>query len=228
MHDPSTPSPLLSATDRAIGWSGVAIALIWAVALVGVAWWRPDPYAGVWVLVLEMAFTGRAVNIAHGYADGYDPLYLFLQCGAQDVWLVLLAWPAIVAGEAWLERVPLLGRLVGGVHRTALAHKDRVARFGVPGLAAFVFFPFWSTGVLVGAAVGHLLGMRAALLLPVVIVAHLLSVASLVWLFAEMTAWSAFLESGLLRFLPWLVLGTLLGVHLAGKALARLRARSAA
>ena len=208
---------------RLIGLAGVATALVWLTGLVVAARVQPEPYAGVWLLVIEMAFTGRAVNIAHGVRDGYDTWFLLFQCGLQDVALLLCAWPGIVLGEAAAERVPVVGGWVRGWHETARTHQKWMDRFGVAGLIVFVFFPFWSTGVLVGGAIGRLMGMRTAPLLITCLVSHLASVVSLLWLFDWVASVSGALESGVMAYLPWIVLGVLASVWALMQVLRRRR-----
>ena len=82
------------------------------------------------------------------------------------------------------------------------------------GLWTFVFFPFWSTGALVGGVVGYLLGMRTWVVFTSVFAGHLLSVASLVWLFDLFREMLASFEHGWVKFLPWIVLLALLLITL--------------
>lgn len=206
-----------------VGFAGAACLVLWTAGVLLAAWLWPEPYAGVWALVLEMAFTGRAVNIAHGYADGYSPYFLLFQCGLQDVWLVLLMYPLLVAGDAGIGQLPVLGGIRRSMESAATTHQDRIARWGVPGLAFMVFVPFWSTGALVGTAIGHALGLGALRLMAVVIGAHLASVLVLLWLFDHVVSWTEALNGSWLRFLPWMVLALLATVHFAGKLYARWR-----
>ena len=208
---------------KRIGVVGVIVAVVWGIGLVAAAVAQPEPYAGVWLLVVEMAFTGRAVNIAHGVRDGYSTAFLLFQCGLQDVALLLCAWPGVVLGEAAAERIPVIGGWVRGWHDTARTHQAWMDRFGVIGLIVFVFFPFWSTGVLVGGAVGRLMGMRTAPLIATCLLAHLASVVSLLWFFDLVAQWSDALNSGVMAYLPWIVLGTLFSVWAITQVIKRLR-----
>ncbi|MCO4745948.1 MAG: small multi-drug export protein [Proteobacteria bacterium] len=200
---------------------GLAILAGWAAVLLATAWWWPEPYSGVWALVLEMAFTGRAVNIAHGYADGYSPWFLLMQCGLQDIWLILICYPLLLAGDEGLSRVPALGKIRSSMAAAAAAQQGRVERWGTPGLAFMVFIPFWSTGALVGLALGHAMALRPHRLLAIVIGSHMASVVTLLVLFDYVASWAEALNSSLLRFLPWAVLALLAVVHFGGKALSR-------
>ena len=198
---------------------GWGLFLVWSAILVAVAVVKPDPYAGSWRLVLELLFLGQAVSIADGIADGFGSAYLMFQNGLQDIVLVLILYPWVVAAYEGVAGYRPLRRTIERVRRIAEANRKVVEPWGVIGLWAFVFFPFWSTGALVGSVVGYLLGMRTPVVFSTVFAGHLVSVASLVWLFDSTRDMLASLERGWVRFLPWVVLAVLFLGTLAWKAI---------
>jgi hypothetical protein len=66
--------------------------------------------------------------------------------------------------------------------------------------------------VLVGGAIGKLMGMRTGPLLITCLLAHIASVVSLLWFFDLVASFSDALDSGFMSYLPWIVLGTLASV----------------
>jgi hypothetical protein len=48
-------------------------------------------------------------------------------------------------------------------------NRDIIGRYGILGLFAFVWLPFWLTGPVVGCAIGFFLGLRPAVNLAVVL-----------------------------------------------------------
>jgi uncharacterized membrane protein len=195
---------------RRIHRAGWLLFAVWAGVLVVWALIRPDPYAQGWRLVLELLFLGRAVSIADGVASGFSNIYLLFQNGLEDVVLLLVFYPWVVAAYEGVSEHQLLDKTVARVRRTAEANRRVVEPFGVVGLWAFVFFPFWSTGALVGGVVGYLLGMRTWLVFTSVIAGHLLSVVALIWFFDVTKDVLASFGQGWVRFLPWAVIGALL------------------
>lgn len=183
--------------------------VVWAGGLIVWALLQPEPYADGWRLVLELLFLGRAVSIADGIANDFGPLYLLFQNGLEDIVLLLVLYPWVVAAYEGVAEHPLLEKTINPVRRTAEANRRIVEPFGVIGLWAFVFFPFWSTGALVGGVVGYLLGMRTWLVFTSVVAGHLISVVSLVWFFDLTREMLGAFEEGWVRFLPWLVLAVL-------------------
>ncbi|MCU0252781.1 MAG: small multi-drug export protein, partial [Vicinamibacterales bacterium] len=82
-------------------------------------------------------------------------------------------------------------RLLVGVRRSAEASQSRVARYGMIGLFAFVFLPFWMTGPVVGSVIGFLIGLKARHNLPIVLSATYAAVAIWAVFFERMNEWLA-------------------------------------
>lgn len=190
--------------------TGWCLAAGWAGTLVAWAMVDPDPYAQGWRLVLELAFVGRLVSVADGIASGFSQTYLLIQSGVQDVILLLVVYPVVVTAYQGSSRTGWLGGVIGRVRRTAEEHRRIVEPLGVVGLWAFVFFPFWSTGALVGGVVGYMIGLRTSAVFASVFSGHLVSVVSLVWFFESMREVMESIDQSLVRFLPWFVLVVLL------------------
>ncbi len=206
-----------------IGWG---IFLGWAAVLVACGLFAPEPYAQGWRLVLELLFLGRAISIADGIASGFGSIYLMFQNGLEDIILLLVLYPWVVAAYEGVSGHRLLRGTIERVRRTAEANRKVVEPWGVIGLWTFVFFPFWSTGALVGGVVGYLLGMRTWVVFTSVFAGHLLSVAALVWLFDLSREMLASFEQGWVKFLPWAVLLVLLLITLSWRGLKKVFSRS--
>lgn len=192
-----------------IGHIGWALCAVWAGVLVAWAIVEPDPYAGGWRLVLELAFLGRLVSVADGTANGFSNTYLLVQTGLQDVILFLVAYPVVVlAHEGSVRRGGWFGRRLQGLRHTAELHRRWVEPLGAIGLWAFVFFPFWSTGVMVGGIVGYLIGLPTRTVFVSVLTGHVISVVSLIWFFDLMASLAERLD-GNARMAPWIVLAVL-------------------
>jgi uncharacterized membrane protein len=195
-----------------MGW---ALGVVWAAVLIAWGLLEPDPYAGGWRLVLELAFLGHIVSIADGTAAGFGPWYLLVQTGVQDTALLLVALPLVVAAcEGVAKRGGLLGRWLEAVRHTAEQQKGVVQPLGAVGLWAFVVFPFWGTGTLIGGVVGYLLGMPLRVILPAVLSGYWVSVVMLIWAFDFMVGMAEVLDVGIIRYAPWLVVAVLVGVSL--------------
>lgn len=202
---------------RLIGRLGWLLFAGWATVLCAWAIVVPDPCAQGWRLVLELLFLGRAVSIADGVTSGFSNAYLLAQSGPQDIILLLVLYPWIVAAYESSVTLPLVGRGIRRLRVTAARHKSKVEPWGALGLWIFVFFPFWSTGALVGGVVGYLLGMRTRVVFASVFAGHALSVVGLIWFFDAMQRFSEPFSEGLASYLPWIVVAVLLAVAVASR-----------
>lgn len=225
MSDSITKSSLPAHLKRIhrFGW---LLFVIWATTLVvwGIA--QPTPYADGWRLVLELMFVGRAVSIADGITTGFSDLYLLIQNGLEDIILLLVLYPWIVSAFEQGLKESFVGRRIDNVRKTAESHKRVVESFGVLGLWLLVFFPFWSTGALVGGVVGYMLGMRTWIVFTTVFLGHVISVVSLIWFFDAMAGVTDAFDQGLTRFLPLMVLGALIAGTLLFRGVKRLFGRA--
>lgn len=188
----------LDPTLRRIGNAGQWLLTITVILFVGlgVAW--PDPYANVWQLVLAHVVSGRPGNVLVGVKLGFDPSFIFLQCMIEDLVILFLFFPLLVVGYRHAIERRVLGSTIASIRQTAEKHKRKVEPYGVAGLMLFVIFPFWSTGALVGAFVGYLIGMRIRVLMWAVIIGNTLAVALWVWLFDQLDQLSSRLTTGML------------------------------
>ena len=205
------------------GWS---LCALWAAVLVTWGILQPDPYAQGWRLVIELMFLGRAVNVVHGLSAGFSKTYLLVQSGPQDIILLLVLYPWVVRGYERTVRRRLLRHFFARLNGAAERHKDRVGAFGALGLWAFVFFPFWSTGALVGGVVGYLLGMRTSVIFTSVFLGHGLSTVGLIWFFHGMEQLTALFNEGWAKYIAWIVLAALFAASITCRMLRnRLQAR---
>ena len=194
---------------RLIYTGGIALLCAWATTITVWGFLQPDPYAAGWRLVAELAFVGRAVNIADGTQAGFSNLYLWIQSGIQDIAFLLILYPLVVTAFEHGMEGTFLGKRIARIRETAERHRPTLEPFGAVGLYIFVFIPFWSTGALVGSVVGYLTGLRTATVLFVCALGHLTSVGSLIWFFDITYAWMMQLNESAARFLPLYAFATL-------------------
>jgi uncharacterized membrane protein len=186
---------------RRIERTGQVLLTVWIATLValGITW--PDPYARAWELVLLQIVAGRAASVSMGMDAGFSNLFLLIHCTLQDIVILLLLYPVLVAGYRYAIEWRFIGPTIANIRATAERHKSKVAPFGALGLTVFVLFPFWSTGALAGGVVGYLLGIRTRYVFSSVIIGDFLAVALWIWFFDKMTALSETLGSKM-----WLII----------------------
>lgn len=194
----ATPAKVYDPTLRVITRAGQYLLTFTVVLFVamGVIW--PDPYANVWQLILAHVVGGRPGNVLLGVNLNFHPLFIFFQCALQDFIILFLFYPVLVVGYRHTVERRVLGSALASIRQAATKHKSKVEPYGTAGLMVFVIFPFWSTGALVGAFVGYLIGMRTKVTFGSVIAGNIVAVALWVWLFDKLDEVSSHLTTGLL------------------------------
>ena len=182
MADVKAYGPQLRLIERI----GQGLLSVWVAVLIalGVTW--PSPYAHAWELILWQIGGGRAASISQGLNLGFPKLFLLVQCSLQDIVILLLLYPLLVAGYRRVVEWRILGPALVSVRASAQRNKSKVEPYGALGLMVFVFFPFWSTGALAGGVIGYLIGMRIRVTFSAIIIGNVLAVASWIWLFDRM------------------------------------------
>jgi len=203
MQTPSqTPAQAFDPRLRLIMRLGQVSLTAWIVLLVLLGIFLRHPYDKVWQLVLGQVAVGRAWSITIGLNLGFSRWFLLFKCASQDIIILLLLYPLIVAGYRRAVEMSFIGKTIMNIRATAERHKDTVKPWGAVGLVVFVLFPFWSTGALAGGVLGYLIGMRMWVTFTSVIIGELAAVALWILFFDKM----AKLSESLGRHMPMVIL----------------------
>lgn len=139
---------------------GLGLALMLLIAL-GVSWlFEPEwtlRFAAMTGLNLVI---GRAAGMSFGYANGLDHAVVIASNALVETIQVLVVYSLFVLSCRNLVDLQGLQQFLLRVRRSAEANENRVARYGMLGLFAFVFLPFWMTGPVVGSVIGFLIGLK--------------------------------------------------------------------
>jgi uncharacterized membrane protein len=156
---------------------GVGLCLATVIAL-GVAWLVAPDVTSLFAAMTGLNLTvGRAAGMSFGFASGLGHPAVISSNVLTETIQVLVVYPLFVLGWNSLVDVRYMRRLLVTMRQSAEANQARVERYGMLGLFAFVFLPFWMTGPVVGAIIGHLIGLKARHTLPTVLVATYFAVA---------------------------------------------------
>ena len=211
---------LLRTTEGVILMLGIALAVTGLIVIVVEAYWSMQTSRIIGAMTFSNILLGRAVSMSIGYAGGYGhALVIPVNMWVETV-LVLLFYPVFVLSMRKLVEFPKLGRFLERMHAVAESHHGKVRRYGIAGLLAFVWMPFWMTGPVVGSAIGYLLGFPAWLTLSVVLVGTYLAIVGWAYLLFD-------LYTRTTAFGPWapvLIIGIVILIIIAAYAL-RLRVR---
>lgn len=112
---------------------------------------------------------GRAAGLAYGYSIALSHTRVVLITMVVETLHVLVFYPLFVFSWRHLLVIKSLRAIFDRIHHAAEAHKAKIQRYGIIGLFAFVWFPFWMTGPIVGSVIGFLLGLPVWLNMAVVL-----------------------------------------------------------
>jgi uncharacterized membrane protein len=117
---------------------------------------------------IELTF-GRGLAMTFGYTEGLGHGTVIPICIIIETIYVLILYPLFVFSWRRLLVINWLKKTFERTQKAAETHKDKVQKYGVIGLFAFVWFPFWMTGPVVGSVIGFLLGLKLWLNMTVVL-----------------------------------------------------------
>ncbi len=167
---------LLRSEEGRVLAAGLVLALggIGALAL---SWlWSPTLSQVLVAIAAMNILFGRAAGLSFGYAAGLDHGVVVPVNMIVETILVLLFYPLFVFSWRHLVEIRGLTKLIKRTTTAAEANREKIRKYGMIGLLAFVWLPFWMTGPVVGCAIGFLLGLRTWLTLTVVLAGTYLAI----------------------------------------------------
>ena len=170
---------------------GLFLALMTVVTL-SIGWVVNPEQAARFAAMTGLNMTvGRAAGMSFGYASGLHHPSVIASSVLVETIQVLVIYPLFVLSWNRVVEARHMRRLLVGMRRSAEANQSRVARYGMIGLFAFVFLPFWMTGPVVGSVIGFLIGLKARHNLSIVLSATYAAVAIWAVFFEHMNEWLA-------------------------------------
>jgi uncharacterized membrane protein len=202
---------------------GIGLALTGLMLLAfGIGWHLfPDsilPYAIMTGLNLII---GREAGMSFGYASGFSHTQVVPLNIAIESIQVLVVYPLFVLSTRQLIKLRTLQPFVTRMQHAAESRGGTVRKFGIAGLFAFVFVPFWMTGPVVGAIIGFLIGLRPWVNLAVVLVSTYIAIGIWGLLLNELNAWATTVN----RFAPYALFLAIALIAVAMHLLSRRRER---
>jgi uncharacterized membrane protein len=170
---------------------GLFLTLLTVVTL-SIGWLVNPELAGRFAAMTGLNLTvGRAAGMAFGYASGLDSPSVISSSALVETIQVLVLYPLFVLSWNSLLDAGRMQWLFVKVRQSAEVSQPQVARYGMIGLFAFVFLPFWMTGPVVGSVIGFLIGLKARHNLPIVLTATYAAVAIWAVFFEYLNEWFA-------------------------------------
>ena len=165
---------------------------------------------------------GRAAGMSFGYMGDISATMVLLVNIWVETIMVLLFYPLFVFSWEHLIEIKGLKKFMTRIHQAAEANQDLIRKYGIIGLFAFVWLPFWMTGPLVGCVIGFLIQLHPWVNIVIVLSATYLT--TIIWavLLLEVHEWVATYSS----YAPFLILGVIILVVSAGHFIGRHRQKN--
>ncbi len=156
-------------TEGHILLAGIVLALLYLGALSLCVLFSPRLSQVLIGITASNILFGRAAGMSVAYAFGFGHTVVIPLNMLIESILVLLFYPLFVFSLKNLLVMEWLRKFVDGVVTAAGRHRQKVERYGIPGLILFVWFPFSMTGPMVGSVIGHFVGLRPKVNIAVVL-----------------------------------------------------------
>ena len=138
---------------------GSLMLVAWLLA-VATLWRLGQPWEQWVIMGFAELLLGRGVAIAKAVEMGMRPgLVVFLATYVDAVTVFLLYPVLILAARNLVAGRPVDPRMKGLIE-SAEKNVGRFAKYKIAGIFLFVWLPFFMTGVVVGAVLGYLLGLK--------------------------------------------------------------------
>lgn len=162
--------------------SGCAMLITW-IAAVAFLWQDGSAF---WYKLLTMGFThalaGRAASIASGSSSGFPPSITVALAVYFDVMLLFIIYPLLVFSYKHFLEQRFFKKHMQPVFDSAKKSLTNFRKSKIVGIFLFVWFPLWMTGIIVGAILGFLLGLRTWVTMLTVILGSTSAVVCWVYL----------------------------------------------
>ncbi len=179
---------LLHSEEGRVFATGLTLALI-GISALALSWlWSPSLSQVLVAMTAMNILFGRAAAMSFGYAANLGHGVVLSVNMLIETILVLLFYPLFVFSWRHLVEIRGLSRIIERTSTAAAANRETIRKYGMIGLLAFVFMPFWMTGPVVGCAIGFLLGLRTWVTLTLVLTGTYLAIGGWALLLQELHA----------------------------------------
>jgi uncharacterized membrane protein len=151
---------LLAEPEGQILLTGLGLATASVLVLTVGLFRSPDTAQLLMGMTASHVFFGRAAGMSFGYTLGFDHALVISVNMLIETILVLLFYPLFVFSWRRLLVLSFLKNFMERSRRAAEKNRDKIRKYGIPGLLVFVWLPFWMTGPLAGCIIGFLMGLR--------------------------------------------------------------------
>ena len=192
---------------------GCCMLLLWIAVAAGL--WQLGHE--LWDDLLTVGFAhllaGRAISIAQGTYVGFPRWAIVLIATYADIMGMLIVFPLFVYTYENLFEGRFFQRRMKPMLESAQRGVDRFRHCKVVGVFFFVWLPFWMTGIIVGAVLGYLLGLKTWVTTLAASLGALAAVATWVYAYDILFRWLARIHQEIPLFFTLALILVLLILH---------------
>jgi len=164
-------------------------------------------------MVFANIIVGRVPSLSLGYASELSHFWVISTNVYIEMVMVTLLYSAFVFSYNNMLQIRFLDNFFAKVEEYRVKYADFFDKYGIIGLFAFVFIPFWMTGPIVGAIIGYLIGLRHVKVMLTVFIATILAMSMWGFLLNELITLMNMFDSSII----WIVLVIVIVVILGAK-----------
>jgi len=181
---------LVSSSEGRILLTGVFLWGLYLLVILLCGFVAPEIYKLLTAVTFSHLLVGRVAGITVGFAMDASAAAVIGINMLIETLLVLSIYPLFVMSWNRLHDIGRFEAWIAKARSSAERYRPKIQRYGVIGLFAFVWFPFWMTGPVVGSMVGYLMGFSHRRTLAVVLAGTLVAIACWAWFLETLKNWA--------------------------------------
>jgi uncharacterized membrane protein len=198
---PENRRPLIATAEGKILFSGMLLLAVYIGVTVFCGIFFPDFYEIIATVTASHILIGRVPGITVAYAM-QGSFYTAVGINfAIETMLVLFIYPLFIMSWNKLLDFRMLKKWSIRMRRNAEKYQPLIRKYGMIGLFAFVWFPFWMTGPIVGSIIGYLMGFRHRVTLFLVLVGTLVAISCWALALMHLQEWAFSIDPRA----PWVI-----------------------
>ena len=197
---------------------GSLMLVAWVLA-VAVLWRLGRPWEQWVIMGFAELILGRSVAVAKAVEMGMHPGWIVFLATYVDAVTVFLFYPLLILACRNLVAGRPVDRRMKGIIESAEKNVARFSKFKIAGIFLFVWLPFFMTGVVVGAVLGYLLGLKTWTNMATVVAGTATAAVCWLYTYGNLYGWLAQIHSQI----PALFTAALIGALIAHRLWAETR-----
>lgn len=219
--NPENHQPLIATDEGKILFSGMLLLAVYVGVSVFCALFFPDLYEIITAVTASNIIIGRVPGITVAYAmEGSFYTAVGINFAIETM-LVLFIYPLFIMSWNKLLDIRVLKKWSVRMRRSAEKYQPLIRRYGMIGLFAFVWFPFWMTGPIIGSIIGYLMGFRHRVTLSIVLSGTLIAISCWGLALRQLHQWAFALDPRA----PWVIVALMAFLIMIGFIIGKLSQR---